>query len=109
MRGVPIKEAPFNFAVAVEASGIELPESDPGDVFLADKDKSTTFDFSAYLAVAGNPTQLIDLIDQTMLHGTMSGELRDSLSSLSGGAPGSAQVRNAIALVAASPEFSVQK
>jgi len=32
---VPLKEAPFNFAVAVEASGIELPESDPGDVFLA--------------------------------------------------------------------------
>jgi len=32
---VPIKEAPFNFAVAVEAAGIELPESDPGDVFLA--------------------------------------------------------------------------
>lgn len=31
----PIKEAPFNFAVAVEAAGIELPESDPGDVFLA--------------------------------------------------------------------------
>jgi PIN domain nuclease of toxin-antitoxin system len=27
---VPLKEAPFNFAVAVEASGIELPESDPG-------------------------------------------------------------------------------
>ena len=32
---VPLTEAPFNFAVAVEASGIELPESDPGDVFLA--------------------------------------------------------------------------
>jgi len=32
---VPIKEAPFNFAVAVEAAGIELPASDPGDVFLA--------------------------------------------------------------------------
>ncbi len=32
---VPIKEAPFNFAVAAEAAGIELPESDPGDVFLA--------------------------------------------------------------------------
>jgi len=31
----PLKEAPFNFAVAVEASGIELPESNPGDVSLA--------------------------------------------------------------------------
>ena len=32
---VPLTEAPFNFAVAAEAAGIELPESDPGDVFLA--------------------------------------------------------------------------
>lgn len=31
----PLKEAPFNFAVAIAASGIELPESDAGDVFLA--------------------------------------------------------------------------
>jgi PIN domain nuclease of toxin-antitoxin system len=29
------REAPFNFAVAVEAAGLELPQSDPGDVFLA--------------------------------------------------------------------------
>ena len=32
---VPIKEAPFNFAVAAEASKIHLPQADPGDVFLA--------------------------------------------------------------------------
>jgi PIN domain nuclease of toxin-antitoxin system len=32
---VPLKEAPFNFSVAAEASGIELSEADPGDVFLA--------------------------------------------------------------------------
>jgi PIN domain nuclease of toxin-antitoxin system len=32
---VPLNEAPFNFAVAAEASGIDLPEADPGDVFLA--------------------------------------------------------------------------
>jgi PIN domain nuclease of toxin-antitoxin system len=32
---VPLQEAPFNFAVAVAASGITLPESDLGDVFLA--------------------------------------------------------------------------
>jgi len=29
------REAPFNFAVASAASGIELPQSDVGDVFLA--------------------------------------------------------------------------
>jgi PIN domain nuclease of toxin-antitoxin system len=32
---VPFWEAPFTFAVATTASQIELPQSDPGDVFLA--------------------------------------------------------------------------
>ncbi len=31
----PLREAPFNFQVAAEAAGIELPQSDLGDVFLA--------------------------------------------------------------------------
>jgi PIN domain nuclease of toxin-antitoxin system len=32
---VPLQEAPFNLAVAAEAAGIRLPQSDLGDVFLA--------------------------------------------------------------------------
>lgn len=32
---VPVREAPFNFAVAVEASRIHLPQSDLGDLLLA--------------------------------------------------------------------------
>jgi hypothetical protein len=44
------------------------------------------------------------------LHGTMSGALRDSLAGLPGGTLSSLQqVKNAIALVAASPEFSIEK
>jgi|ERR1035438_993951 PIN domain nuclease of toxin-antitoxin system len=35
MAQVPLREAPFTFAVAREASKIELPQSDLGDVFLA--------------------------------------------------------------------------
>ena len=31
----PCQEAPFTFAVAMEASRLELPQPDPGDVFLA--------------------------------------------------------------------------
>ncbi len=31
----PIREAPFNFAVAAEASRIQLPQADLGDIFLA--------------------------------------------------------------------------
>ncbi len=32
---VPVREAPFNFAVASQACRIHLPQGDPGDVFLA--------------------------------------------------------------------------
>jgi PIN domain nuclease of toxin-antitoxin system len=32
---LPLLEAPFTFAVAAMASGIELTQSDPGDTFLA--------------------------------------------------------------------------
>jgi PIN domain nuclease of toxin-antitoxin system len=32
---VPLREAPFTFAVATTAAGITLPESDLGDIFLA--------------------------------------------------------------------------
>lgn len=32
---VPLREAPFTFAVAANASRIELPQSDLGDIFLA--------------------------------------------------------------------------
>jgi len=35
MAQAPLREAPFNFAVAAAASQIELPQSDVGDVFLA--------------------------------------------------------------------------
>ena len=31
----PFREAPFTFAIATTASQIQLPEPDPGDVFLA--------------------------------------------------------------------------
>lgn len=42
------QEAPFNFAVAAEAAGLELPQSDPGDVFLA----ATTSHFGMTLVTA---------------------------------------------------------
>jgi PIN domain nuclease of toxin-antitoxin system len=35
MAQVPLLEAPFTFAVAADASKIELPQSDLGDIFLA--------------------------------------------------------------------------
>jgi PIN domain nuclease of toxin-antitoxin system len=35
MARVPLREAPFTFAVAADASRIELPQSDLGDIFLA--------------------------------------------------------------------------
>ena len=41
---VPLKEAPFTFAVAGAASRIELPQSDLGDIFLAAT--ATAFDLT---------------------------------------------------------------
>ena len=35
LAGAPVREAPFTFAVALMAVRIELPQPDPGDVFLA--------------------------------------------------------------------------
>ena len=35
MAEVPLREAPFTFAVAADASRIDLPQSDLGDIFLA--------------------------------------------------------------------------
>jgi PIN domain nuclease of toxin-antitoxin system len=32
---IPVREAPFNFAVASRAAGIVLPQGDPGDIFIA--------------------------------------------------------------------------
>jgi hypothetical protein len=32
---IPLREAPFSFAVAANAAKIELPQSDLGDIFLA--------------------------------------------------------------------------
>ena len=51
---VPIREAPFNFAVAAEASRIQLPQSDVGDVFLA----ATALAFDLTLVTADS--QLIE-------------------------------------------------
>jgi PIN domain nuclease of toxin-antitoxin system len=51
---VPLREAPFNFAVAEEAAGIRLPQSDLGDVFLA----ATANVFGLTLVTAD--TQLIE-------------------------------------------------
>ena len=73
------------------------------------RDKSTAFDFSPYLG-AGDSATLIGLLNQNMLHGAMSSALQESLAGLlSNSAPGLPQVKDAIALVTASPEFSVQK
>ena len=51
---IPVREAPFNFAVASRANGIELPQGDPGDIFLA----ATSLVFDLTLVTADR--QLID-------------------------------------------------
>jgi len=51
---VPVNEAPFNFSVAAEASRIDLPQRDPGDLFLAAT--ASVFD----LTLVTNDRQLIE-------------------------------------------------
>lgn len=46
----PLREAPFNLAVAAEASRIQLPQSDLGDLFLAAT--ATVFDLTLVTADA---------------------------------------------------------
>jgi PIN domain nuclease of toxin-antitoxin system len=41
---IPVKEAPFNFTVAVQTAQIRLPQADPGDLFLAAT--AATFDLT---------------------------------------------------------------
>ena len=50
---VPVREAPFTFPVAAAASRIELPQSDPGDIFLAAT--ASVFD----LTLVTNDSQLL--------------------------------------------------
>ncbi|HEV2202795.1 MAG TPA: type II toxin-antitoxin system VapC family toxin [Bryobacteraceae bacterium] len=54
LRNTPLREAPFNFAVAEEASRIQLPQRDPGDLFLAAT--AVVFDFTLVTA----DSQLLD-------------------------------------------------
>jgi PIN domain nuclease of toxin-antitoxin system len=53
-RSTPLREAPFNFAVAAEAARIRLKQGDPGDVFLA----ATAMVFDLTLVTADE--QLLD-------------------------------------------------
>jgi PIN domain nuclease of toxin-antitoxin system len=48
LKVIPVREAPFTFAVATEASRITLPQADLGDVFLA----ATCFVFDLSLVTA---------------------------------------------------------
>ncbi len=73
-------------------------------------DRHAKFDFSPFVSVAGNNDALTARINQTMLHGTMSPELRIAVEGvLNSGGSARTKVKSAIALVAASPEFAVEK
>lgn len=50
LQKIPLREALFNFAVAAEASRIQLPQADLGDVFLAAT--ATVFDLTLVTADA---------------------------------------------------------
>lgn len=67
---------------------------------------------SSEVALAGNPTQLVDRLNLILMSGSMSVPMRDRIVSFVNGIPASdalGRARAAVQLVITSPEYSVQK
>jgi uncharacterized protein (DUF1800 family) len=74
--------------------------------------QGTKIDYSAYQALAGNPSGLVDALNARLMHGTMSGAVKTSIvnavTTISSGDPGG-RTRTAIYLVATSSQYQVER
>jgi uncharacterized protein (DUF1800 family) len=72
----------------------------------------TKIDYAAYQAIAGNPQQLVDVLNARLMHGTMSAQMNASIvaavTTISSGDPGG-RTRTAIYLVASSSQYQVER
>jgi len=72
----------------------------------------TSLDLSSMQALAGNPAQLVDALNAQLLHGTMSGEMRqsiiDAVSAVASTNP-LKRARTAVYLVATSSQYQVER
>ena len=90
-------------------SGNGIPPSTPPNV---NRPTGTQLDYSSYQGMAGNPAQLVDALNTSMMHGTMSSSVRTSIinaiTAISSGDP-AGRTRTAIYLVASSSQYQVER
>jgi uncharacterized protein (DUF1800 family) len=74
--------------------------------------QGTKIDYSAYQALAGNPSGLVDALNARLMHGTMSASMKTSIvnavTAISSGDP-AGRTRTAIYLVATSSQYQVER
>ncbi|HJU62699.1 MAG TPA: DUF1800 family protein, partial [Candidatus Binatia bacterium] len=102
-----LRRANFAYRVIFSTNGIDgIPAAPPN------RPTGTSIDFSPWDPLANNPEQLIEALNQLLLHGTMSAQMRDSVKAAVEGIPASNQrlrVRTALYLIATSSQYQVQR
>ncbi|MBV1776907.1 DUF1800 domain-containing protein [Burkholderiaceae bacterium DAT-1] len=95
-----------NFTIGIlNKNGIAADASVPDSI-------GTKIDYATWLPLAATPTALVDKIDATLFHGTMSADLRTLILNAVNGVKASDsfnRVRSALYLAAMSPQFQIQR
>src|SRR2546423_1682118 len=109
------KRANFINALVLANSGNGfLPITPPiaGNPASSDRPTGTKIDYSAYQAMAGNPAQLVDALNQLLMHGTMSQAMKNSIvtnvTNVTNANP-DWRAQTAIYLIASSSQYQVQR
>jgi hypothetical protein len=79
---------------------------------LPNRPTGTSIDFSAWDTLGNDPDQLITALNELLLHGTMSGEMRHIIREAVASIPADnrhLRVQIAIYLIATSPQYQVQR
>ena len=97
--------ANFVNTVFLQNSGNGIPASSP------DRPTGTQLNYSAYQALAGDPSQLVEALNTSMMHGTMSQAMKNSIvqTVTNASADPALRTRTAIYLVATSSQYQVER
>ena len=93
----------LNFVNTIVFTGIAVSANAPS---------GTALDFSALQALASDPARLVDALNAQLLHGTMSGEMREIIRGAVAAVPASnslKRARTAAYLVATSSQYQIQR
>lgn len=109
------KRANFVNALLLANSGNGFPPIAPpiaGNPASSDRPTGTQLNYSAFQALAGNPAQLVDALNQFLMHGTMSQAMRDSIvanvTAVSSSNP-ALRTQTAIYLIGSSSQYQVER